>query len=108
LLLRDIAGLRTPSLEGARLGTLLDSDGVGLAPRGFAAADGRVREKSAAIGLRVDAFEEGRGAVCALSGGGTGLVSLGRLREAGGQMWSPSWSRGTGRVHDEHLTVGRR
>jgi hypothetical protein len=104
--LRDIAGLRAPFLEGARLGTLLDSDGVGLALREFAAADGRVRGKNKAIGLRVDAFEEGRGAVCTLSGGRTGLVSLARF-EAGGQTWSPSWSRGTGCVQEEHLTVGR-
>jgi hypothetical protein len=41
------------------------------------------------IGLREDAFEEGRGAVCALSRGGTGLVSLARV-EVGGQTWSPS------------------
>lgn len=77
--MRDVAGLRAPFLEGARLGTLLDSDGVGLAPR----------EKNKAIGLRVDAFEEGRGVVCTLSGGRTGLVSLARF-EAGGQTWSPS------------------
>lgn len=89
MLLRDIAGLRAPFLEGAGLGTLLDSDGVGLAPRGVAAADGRLRGKSAANGLRVDAFEEGRGAVCALSGDRRGLVSLARF-EAGGQTWSPS------------------
>lgn len=89
MLLRDVAGLRAPFLEGARLGALLDSDGVGLAPRGFVAADGRLRGKNMDIGLRVDAFEEGRGAVCALSRGGTGLVSLARV-EAGGQTWSPS------------------
>lgn len=89
LLLRDIAGLRAPFLEGARLGTLLDSDGVGLAPRGFAAADGRLRGKNMSIGLRVDAFEDGRGAVCVLSGDRTGLVSLARF-EAGGQTCSPS------------------
>jgi hypothetical protein len=41
------------------------------------------------IGLREDAFEEGRGAVWNLSGGRTGLVSLARF-EAGGQTWSPS------------------
>jgi len=87
--LRDIAGLRAPFLEGARLGTLLDSDGAGLAPRGVVAVDGRLRGRNMAIGLRVDAFEEGRGAVGELSCGGTGLVSLARF-EAGGQTWSPS------------------
>lgn len=92
--MRDVAGLRAPLLEGARLGgTLLDSDGVGLAPRGLfaAAADGRLsRGNNVAIGLRVDALEEGRGAVCALTGGRMGLVSLARFDDAGGQTWSPS------------------
>jgi hypothetical protein len=100
---RDGAGLRTAFLEGAR-------DGVGLASRGFAAAaDGRLRGKNMDIGLREEAFEEGRGRVCALSGGGrTRLVSLEGLFERRGQTWSPSWSRGTGCVQEEHLTVGRR
>jgi hypothetical protein len=99
---RDGAGLRAAFREGAR-------DGVGLAPRGFAAADGRLRGKNMDIGLREDAFEEGRATVvCALSGGGTGLVSLERLFEGCRQTWSPSWSRGTGCVQEEHLTVGRR
>lgn len=98
---RDGAGLRAAFLEGAR-------DGVGLTSRAFAAApDGRLRGKNMDIGLRVDvdAFEEGRGTV--LSGGGRGLVSLERFG-GGGQTWSPSWSRGTGCVQEEHFTVGRR
>lgn len=89
LLLRDGAGLRTPFLEGARLGTPLDGDGAGLTSRGFAAADGRLRGKNTDIGLREDAFEEGRRTACTLSGGGTGLVSLARFG-AGGQTWSLS------------------
>lgn len=111
--LRDGARPRTPSLggAGAGLGALLGGAGLGLllkrAPGtscGF--ADGRLRGKSMSIGLRGGFEEGGGGPVCALSGCGTRMVSLAGL-EGGGQTWSPSWSRGTGCVQEEHLTVGR-
>jgi len=64
-------------------------------------------EKSAFIGLLRAGFG-GEGLVCTVSGGGEGFVSLGGLDEvqAEAQMWSPSRSRGTGRLQVEHLTVG--
>ena len=82
---RGDGGRGTPFLEGAR-------DGVGLTLREFAAADGRLPGKNMDIGLRVDAFEEGRRTLCTLSGERRGLVSLEWFegREAGGQTWSPS------------------
>jgi hypothetical protein len=112
--LREGAGLRTPFLggtgAGVELGALLDGVGLGLllkrAPEiscGF--ADGRLRGKSMSIGLRGGFGAGGEGAVSALGGGGTGVVSLERLEA--GQTWSPSWSRGTGCEQEEHLTVGR-
>jgi hypothetical protein len=104
---RDGAGLRTPFLggtgAGAEPGAPLDSAGLALPLRraplpsrtgiscgGF--AEGRLRGKNMSIGLRGGAFEEGRGAVCTLSGGGAGIVPLARLEggEVDGQMWSPS------------------
>jgi hypothetical protein len=106
---RDGAGLRTPFLGGAGAGAgpgaplnsaelalplrrapLLSRSRTGISCGGF--AEGRLRGKNMSIGLRGGAFEEGRGAVCALGRGGVGVVPLGRLEggEVDGQTWSPS------------------
>lgn len=103
-------GVRTPFLAGAGAGAgpgaPLNSAELALPLRraplpsrsrtgmscGGGFAEGRLRGKNMSIGLRGGAFEEGRGAVCALGRGGVGTVPLGRLEggEVDGQTWSPS------------------
>jgi hypothetical protein len=108
------AGLRTPFLEGGRLGTPLEGAGLALFLRRASPSCGRVccmftdglRGKNMANGLRGAAFLGGWGVVWALGDGGAEVVSLAGL-EAGSQTWLASRSKGTSPLQEEHFTEGR-